>query len=123
MRPPSENLRSRESTFHSMSVGGRLVGLLKKTSYSIFSRRSCVSRVFSSSSVVTQGSPGNSVVRRQRGGEESRGHRGHGTKVRGCQLSTFSYQLSVISFQLSAFSFCEGAGSRKRNQGSSLRSE
>ena len=29
MRPPSENLRSRERTFHSTSVGGRLVGLLK----------------------------------------------------------------------------------------------
>src|ERR1700757_3357414 len=54
MRPPSENFRNSASTFHSMSVGGRLLGLLKKISYSIFSRRSCVSRTFSSSSVVTQ---------------------------------------------------------------------
>ena len=53
MRPPSENLRSKLSTFHSTSVGGRLVGLLKKISYSIFRRRSCESRRFSSSSVVT----------------------------------------------------------------------
>src|SRR5580693_3598322 len=53
MRPPSENLRSMLSTFHSTSVGGRLVGLLKKISYSIFRRRSCVSSTVSSSSSVT----------------------------------------------------------------------
>src|SRR6266700_3214250 len=53
MRPPSENFRNKLSTFHSMSVGGRLVGLLKKISYSIFSRRNCESRMFNSSSVVT----------------------------------------------------------------------
>ena len=34
------NLRIRDNTFHSMSVGGRFCGLLKKISYSIFSRRS-----------------------------------------------------------------------------------
>src|SRR5215472_9284037 len=53
MRPPSENLRSSATTFHSISVGGRFCGLLKKISYSIFRRRSCVSSTFNSSSVVT----------------------------------------------------------------------
>src|SRR5579864_3697009 len=53
MRAPSENFRRRARTFHSISVGGRLVGLLKKISYSIFRRRSCVSSTVSSSSSVT----------------------------------------------------------------------
>src|SRR5215469_15247951 len=53
MRPPSENLRSSATTFHSISVGGRFCGLLKKISYSIFRRRSWVSSTFNSSSVVT----------------------------------------------------------------------
>src|SRR5580704_1903584 len=74
MRPPSENLRSSASTFHSISVGGRLVGLLKKISYSIFNRRNCVSRTASSSSVVT-GVSKDSVVSRGRGGEVPVGHR------------------------------------------------
>src|SRR5579864_4582231 len=90
MRPPSENFRSRASTFHSMSVGGLLVGLLKKISYSIFKRRSCVSRTVSSSSMVTKN------LRTQFIGMEAvraryrRVTKGHGTKVRGrksCVLS------------------------------------
>src|SRR5947209_19894781 len=75
MRPPSENLRNRLSTFHSMSVGGRLVGLLKKISYSIFSRRSCESRTVSSSSVVTDVSKDSLVIEDTRG-EVSIGHQG-----------------------------------------------
>src|SRR5579872_7101345 len=73
--PPSENLRSRLSTFHSMSVGGRLVGLLKKISYSIFSRRSCESRIVSSSSVVTEVSR-HSLVIGDTQGEVPFGHHG-----------------------------------------------
>src|ERR1035438_9396461 len=75
MRTPSENLRSSESTFHSTSVGGRLVGLLKKTSYSIFRRRNWVSSTFNSSSVVTKGLQVNSVMRRSTDGEVPGGHR------------------------------------------------
>src|ERR1700745_4242549 len=82
MRPPSENFRNRASTFHSISVGGRLVGLLKKISYSIFRRRSCESRRFSSSSVVT-GLSSVSLVEGRRGGDVPVGHHGDGTKVRG----------------------------------------
>src|ERR1700733_13223278 len=73
--PPSENLRKRLKTFHSMSVGGLLVGLLKKISYSIFKRRSCESRTFSSSSVVT-GVSMHSVVRGGAAGEVPVGHEG-----------------------------------------------
>src|SRR5947199_10832998 len=61
MRPPSLNLRSRFRTFHSISLGGRLLGLLKKISYSIFSRRKCESSRFSSSSMVTRKSPPQAV--------------------------------------------------------------
>src|SRR5215472_4215650 len=74
MRPPSENFRNKASTFHSMSVGGRLVGLLKKISYSIFKRRSCVSSTFNSSSVVTV-SPALSLVEMLQRGEVPVGHR------------------------------------------------
>src|SRR5579872_990707 len=73
MRPPSENLRSKLNTFHSTSVGGRLVGLLKKISYSIFSRRSCESRRVNSSSVVT-GISMHSLVTEMPGGEIPDGH-------------------------------------------------
>src|SRR5215472_13641442 len=80
MRPPSENFRKSASTFHSMSVGGRLVGLLKKISYSIFKRRSCESRTFSSSSVVTSLSTV-SLVEGPSRGDVPVGHQGDGTKV------------------------------------------
>src|ERR1700757_886280 len=82
MRPPSENFPNSASTFHSMSVGGRFCGLLKKISYSIFRRRSCMSSTFSSSSVVTRVSQ-HSVVIGDTQGEVPVGHQGDGTKVRG----------------------------------------
>src|SRR5215472_964564 len=75
MRPPSENLRRRASTFHSISVGGRFVGLLKKISYSIFRRRSCESSTVSSSSSVT-GFSGISVESARPGNEVPVGHGG-----------------------------------------------
>src|SRR5947209_17846462 len=60
--PPSENLRSSESTFHSRSEGGFFCGLLKYISYSIFSRRKCdSSRVSSSSMVIRISDPGGPV--------------------------------------------------------------
>src|ERR1700687_5423337 len=93
MRPPSENLRKRLKTFHSTSVGGRFCGLLKKISYSIFRRRSCESRTFSSSSVVT-GISMHSVVRSRGGGEWPVGHRWVWYESKG--------QLSAVSSQLSA---------------------
>src|SRR5690348_7488906 len=57
MRLPSENLRNKVSTFHSKSEGAFFCGLLKKTSYSIFSRRKCDSSRLNSSSTVMR-SPG-----------------------------------------------------------------
>src|SRR5215471_41744 len=52
MRLPSENLLSSVTTFHSRSEGGFFCGLLKNTSYSIFSRLRCDSSKFISSSRV-----------------------------------------------------------------------
>src|SRR5215467_4393697 len=80
MRPPSANFRNKASTFHSMAVGGRLLGLLKKISYSIFKRRNCESRTFSSSSVVTSLSTV-SLVEGTSGGDVPVGHHGDDTKV------------------------------------------
>src|SRR5215467_4568059 len=80
MRPPSANFRNKASTFHSLSVGGRLVGLLKKISYSILKRHNCESRTFSSSSVVTSLSTV-SLVEGPSGGDVPVGHPGDGTKV------------------------------------------
>ena len=82
MRPPSENLRSRESTFHSMSVGGRLVGLLKKTSYSIFEPAQLgVSSTFSFFVGGHAGVSKSTVYwRNRRGGEVTRGHRRDGVR-------------------------------------------
>src|SRR6266571_2041541 len=109
MRPPSENLRSKLSTFHSMSEGGRLVGLLKKISYSIFRRRSCESRRFSSSSVVT-GVSMNSVVTRRDEGEVPEGHQGEWNESKG-QISTVSSQPSVRQNDSRLWSSRDTAGS------------
>src|SRR5689334_22300890 len=82
MRLPSECLRRSVTTFHSMSAGGRLVGLLKKTSYSIFKRRSSESRCVNSSSMVTgDASPANSLGTARPFGQISDAHEGSGTKV------------------------------------------
>src|SRR5262252_805729 len=80
MRPPSANFRNKASTFHSISVGGRLLGLLKNISYSIFKRRNCESRTFSSSSVVT-GLSSVSLVEIRCDGDVPAGHERDGTKV------------------------------------------
>src|SRR5580658_9708869 len=93
MRPPSENLRSMLSTFHSTSVGGRLAGLLKKISYSIFRRRSCVSRTLSSSSVVTEVSM-HSLVTGRDGREVPVGH--GGAWYESNSRAAVSYQLSAL---------------------------
>src|SRR4030081_1616136 len=98
MRPPSENFRNKLSTFHSTSVGGRFVGLLKKISYSILSRRSCESRRFSSSSVVT----GFSSPQSRRCGARERGIRWsprswYESKGGCCQLSAVSHQFDPSS--------------------------
>src|SRR5207302_8388203 len=83
MRPPSENFRSIASTFHSMSVGGRFCGLLKKISYSIFRRRNWVSSTFSSSSIVT-GISANQCRSADKARARYRlGTEGYGTKVSG----------------------------------------
>src|SRR5271154_2380735 len=81
MRAPSLNLRINERTFHSTSVGGRFEGLLKNISYSIFSRRSCCSRRFSSSSVVTNIPQTNSLASEAGNDEVPAGHTRDGTKV------------------------------------------
>src|SRR5713226_9866234 len=91
MRFPSENLRNRASTFHSRSEGGFFCGLLKNTSYSIFSRRSCDSSTPSSSSRVMS-APTASLGEIGQGNEVPVGHGRDGTKV-SCQLSAVSYQL------------------------------
>src|ERR1700690_2976945 len=80
MRAPSENLRSSASTFHSRSEGGFFCGLLKKISYSIFSRRSCDSRTPSSSSTVMS-SPTESLGEIVQMDEVPVGHKRDGTKV------------------------------------------
>src|SRR5579863_8076734 len=97
MRPPSENFRSSASTFHSMSVGGRLVGLLKYTSYSIFSRRNWVSRTLSSSSVVTKHLQVNSVVIRRGDGEVPSGHRRSWYESKGQLLASSCWLLRAQS--------------------------
>src|SRR5215468_9744473 len=98
MRPPSANFRNKASTFHSISAGGRLVGLLKKISYSIFKRRNCESRRFSSSSVVT-GLSSVSLVERCWGGDVPVGHQGDGTKV----SIEIGPSIRVSTFQLTCF--------------------
>src|ERR1035437_9475552 len=98
MRPPSENLRKRLKTFHSTSVGGLLFGLLKQISYSIFKRRSCESRTFSSSSVVT-GVSMHSVVRRRGEGEVPVGHQGEWNESKG-QLSAISFQSNQTALEM-----------------------
>src|ERR1700751_3361043 len=91
--PPSENFRNMASPFHSMSVGGRFCGLLKKISYSIFSRRSCESSTFSSSSMVT-GLSKASVSGELPQSEVPIGHGGECTKV------SWVHRLSAVSYQL-----------------------
>src|SRR5438270_12459131 len=98
MRPPSENLRNRLSTFHSMSVGGRLVGLLKKISYSIFSRRNCESSTFSSSSVVTDVSM-HSLWGHGAPSEVPDGHGGEWNESKGNSLSPLAPKLLANSRQ------------------------
>src|SRR5216684_2515036 len=112
MRPPSLNLRMRFVTFHSISVGGRLAGLLKKISYSIFSRRSWWSRRFSSSSMVT-GRPAHRIARNGRRGEVPQGHAGHGTKVpveRHLALSTWQLATADGARPVSTYELFRGAG-------------
>src|SRR6266849_6560860 len=99
MWAPSENLRSKASTFHSRSEGGFFCGLLKKISYSILSRRSCDSSVFNSSSTVMS-SPTASLGEIVQVDEVPVGHMRDGTKVReaalGCWfLARNPYLLSV----------------------------
>src|SRR5690348_1234322 len=99
MREPSENFRRRLRTFHSRSVGGRLVGLLKKISYSIFRRRMFESRTTSSSSIVKRNSPPRRIGRDGAPGEVPQGQGGYGTKVPGKQQSALSIQYSAFSTQ------------------------
>src|SRR5579862_3594521 len=104
MRPPSENFRNNASTFHSMSVGGRFCGLLKKISYSIFNRRSWESSTFSSSSVVT-GVSRHSVVMEDTYGEVPIGHRGawYGGNSRLALDFRLATQISSFSGALKGF--------------------
>src|ERR1700757_352103 len=102
--PPSENFRNMASTFHSMSVGGRFCGLLKKISYSIFRRRSCESRTLSSSSVVTGFSKA-SVGGEYPESEVPMGHGGEWYESKGK-----SYQPSAFSCQLRGHCGCSFAG-------------
>src|SRR5690242_19563567 len=80
MRQPYENFRSIASTFHSRSDGGFFCGLLKNTSYSIFSRRNCASSRVNSSSTVMH-SPTASVWNNGQWHEVPTGHRRDRTKV------------------------------------------
>src|SRR5713101_2826520 len=99
--PPSENLRSRASTFHSRSEGGFFFGLLKKISYSILSRRSCDSRVVSSSSTVMS-APTGSLGEIGPWGEVPAGHGRDRTKVREAALA-FGFWLLTFGSWLLAF--------------------
>src|SRR5437762_5590080 len=98
--PPSENLRSAASTFHSRSEGGFFCGLLKKTSYSIFSRRRCDSSIFISSSMVMP-APFESVSGEQTLGEVPSGHDGDRTKVSKVWLLAVRHWLFAFSNRLS----------------------
>src|SRR5579885_1634605 len=74
----------RATAFHSRSAGGRLLGLLKYTSYSIFRRRSSESRCVSSSSMVNgRASAHHSVGRGSVSWQMPGGHEGRSTKVIG----------------------------------------
>src|SRR5215468_8296431 len=98
MRPPSECLRIRATAFHSRSAGGRLAGLLKYTSYSIFRRRSSESRWLSSSSIV-KGAPSaeTSVGRAFGEGQMPGGHAREVDESNG--RAAMSYELRATSKQ------------------------
>src|SRR5205807_7602284 len=109
-------LRINATAFHSRSAGGRLAGLLKYTSYSIFRRRSNESRWLSSSSMV-KGAPSaeTSVGTAFGEGQMPGGHERKWTKVTKKQLRATGLELRARNLNyrrsIARYKICELARS------------